>query len=376
MKKSMVIGGGLALAIFAALAWFHFVKLPAMIAEGMANSPRPLITVSAAAAEQRTWRPTLSAIGTLRAINGIDIAAEVSGRVSEISFESGQTVEQGAALIKIDDSVEQADLKSSLASLANARLVLARGQELNKKGDYPQANVDRDIAARDQAAAAVERTRALIEKKNIRAPFAGRIGIRQVDDGEYIEAGKAIVTLQALDPIYVDFSMPERHLGRFEAGSPVMIEVDAAGGIKTAGKITSVDARVNRETRNILVQATLPNPDERLLPGMFADVRVGLPEKTGVITVPQTGIAYSLYGDAVYVLAETEQKAPDGSPVYTVHRRFVQTGDVQRGIVEIREGLAAGEMIVTSGQLKLQDGMQVTVNNSVRLSTDGELKRQ
>jgi membrane fusion protein, multidrug efflux system len=266
--------------------------------------------------------------------------------------------------------VEQADLASAQATLLEANVAFKRQTDLLTKAVASEANVDTARAKRDTAEAALNRIKALIAQKAILSPFAGRLGIRHVELGQYISPGLAMVSLQALDPIWVDFPMPEQNVGKLQVGEKIELSVDAFPGKVFTGSVASLDARVSQETRTLLVRGTLPNPERSLLPGMFANVAVlaGAPAK--VITVPRTAVTYSLYGDSVYVLKNLEGQPAPAKPedtVYVVERRFVKSGQIRQDRVAITEGLKAGEQVVTTGQVKLFNGGHVKVDNSQAL---------
>lgn len=364
MKRAaiLIVAAVVLAAVIGGFAWFQFVVKPEMVRGFITAAPQPVPAVTAQKAEMTAWQPRLPAIGTLRAVSGIDVAPEVAGRVSAIRFESGRAVDKGAVLVQLDDAVEQADLKSGLADLRNAELTLGRQRELLTRGNTSKTSFDAAVSRRDIAAASIERTRALIEQKKIEAPFAGRLGIRQVDLGAYVSPGTTLVTLQQLTPIYVDFSLPEQHIDDLALGQTVEVLVDTYPGRKFVGTLDSIDARVDQDTRNILVRAKIPNPDAALLPGMFANVAVIAGAAGDFVTVPRTAVTYSLYGDSVYVV-----KQEPGEDAATVERRFVRTGDVREDRVAILEGVAPGEVVVTSGQLKLQPGGNVQVDPEARL---------
>jgi membrane fusion protein, multidrug efflux system len=357
--------------------YFQFVIKPQMIKGFITAGGQPPATVSTEPAKAETWMPKLPAIGTLRAVQGVDISSEVGGIVSAINFDSGQMVAQGAVLVQLDDSVEQADLRSGHAQLKKAELELHRQQELLRRSNTAKTSFDAAVAARDTAAATVDRTQALIAQKAIKAAFAGRLGIRNVDLGQYVSPGAAMVTLQRLTPIYVDFPVPEQSMTKLSIGQQVQVAVDAEPGRPFEGKIESIDAKVNQATRNLLVRARVENEEARLLPGMFANVNViaGAPQQ--VITVPRTAVTYSLYGDSIYVVVEApaqEGKAPaaktdkPAAPQLVVDRRFVRVGDSRDDRVAILEGVKAGENVVIGGQLKLQPHARVRVDNSQLLT--------
>jgi membrane fusion protein (multidrug efflux system) len=355
------------------LGYFQFVVKPDMIKGFISKAPQPTNAVAAARAETAKWTPRLPAIGTFRALQGVEVAPQVGGIVREIKFESSQDVGKGASLVQIDDSTEQADLKSNDAALKNAEVSLQRQRQLITGGNTPQANVDAAIATRDQAAAAAEHTRSIIAQKALVAPFAGRLGIRRLDVGQYVSPGMALVTLQQLDPIYVDFSLPEQNLADLKSGQTVETQVDAYPGTTFTGTIRFVDARVSADTRNILIRGEIANREKKLLPGMFANVNVlaGAPKE--VVTLPRTSISYSLYGDSVYVLSPAPQQAGEAQAaaasdqLYTIERRFVRTGDTREDKVAISEGIKPGELVVSQGQIKLQPNARVRVDPNAGL---------
>jgi membrane fusion protein (multidrug efflux system) len=359
------------LAVFlGGLAYFQFVFKPQMIKEFLSSQVPPPATITAEAAQSREWIERLPAIGTLIASQGVDVASQVAGIVTEIGFESGQDVPQGKKLVQIDINVELADLASAEAIQREADVAYKRQVDLLQKSVASEANVDTALAKRDTAAAAVNRIKALIAQKAILAPFAGRLGIRKVELGQYISPGLAMVTLQALDPIWVDFPMPEQNIGKLKEGQVVELTVDAYPGEVFKGQIASLDARVSQETRTLLVRGTLPNPERKLLPGMFANVAVLAGEAAAVVTLPRTAITYSLYGDSVYVV-----KAGEGDAM-VAERRFVRLGPTRDGRVAITEGVAEGETVITSGQIKLQPNARVTIDNSRALEQPAERPKE
>jgi membrane fusion protein (multidrug efflux system) len=354
------------------LGYFQFFVKPDMIKGFISQAPQPVNAVAAARAETARWTPLLPAIGTFRAVQGVEVAPQVGGVVREIKFESSQDVRQGVPLVQIDDSTEQADLKSNEAALKNAEVALQRQRQLITGGNTPQANLDAAWATRDQAAAATERTRAIIAQKAVVAPFAGRLGIRRIDIGQYVSPGTMLVTLQQLDPIYVDFSLPEQNLADLQAGQTLESIVDAYPGTTFKGTIKFVDARVSADTRNVLIRGEIPNPQKKLLPGMFANVNVLAGTPKDVVTLPRTSISYSLYGDSVYVLTPAPQKpgeaqAAGSDQLYSIERRFVRPGDVREDKVAILEGVKPGELVVSEGQIKLQQNARVRVDPNAGL---------
>jgi membrane fusion protein, multidrug efflux system len=372
-------------ALTGGLAYFQFAIKPTMVKGIMAAAFAPKPTaVSVEAARIEKWPPQLTAIGTLRAYQGISIAPQAAGVVTAIHFESGADVKAGDPLINIDDSVEQADLANGLAQLRNAEVTLARQKLLVAGGNTPQSTVDTALATRDSASATVERTRAVIAQKAIRAPFPGRLGLRNADLGQYVAVGTALATLQQLDPIYADFPVPEEALATLAAGQDVSMTVDAIPGRTFEGKIKAIDARVSAESRNVTARAQFDNPDRKLLPGMFANVTVTTGASADVLTLPRTAIVNSLYGDTIFVVkpappsppavptanagqGASAAPAPPAAGGLVVERRFVHVGAVRGDRIAIEDGVKAGEQVVTAGQIKLQDKSPVTVDNTVAL---------
>ena len=374
----------LLVALTGGLAYFQFVIKPNLVKGfiSAAFAPKPTaVTVEAARVEQ--WPPELTAIGTLRATKGVAIAPQAAGVVTAIHFESGDDVEAGALLINIDDSVEEADLANGLAQLTNAEVTLERQKTLVVKGNTPQSNVDAALAARDEAAATVLRTRAIIAQKAIKAPFSGRLGLRNVDLGQYVAVGTSLVTLQQLDPIYADFPVPEGALSTLAAGQGVSMTVDAIPGRSFTGKIEAIDARVSAESRNVTARAAFANPDRKLLPGMFADLTATTGKPAAVLTLPRTAIVYSLYGDNIFVVtpapphggAQAAAADKGGANGLIVERRFVRLGAVRGERIAVEEGVKAGERVVTAGQIKLQANVPVTIDETAALPPPAETPR-
>lgn len=372
MKRAILIVlvlavlGGLA----AGLGYFQLVKKPEMIKGFITKAGQPTNSVAASPARQEKWKATFTAIASLRATQGVDIAPQVGGVVRTIEFESSEDVKKGALLVELDDSTEQADLKSAQATLRNAQVTFQRQNKLSTTGNTTEASLDQATAARDQAQAAVERIKAVIAQKHIVAPFSGRLGIRRIDLGQYISPGTSLITLQQLDPIFVDFQAPEQELARLAVDQEIDVAVDAYPGQVFKGKVKFLDSRVATNTRSFLVRGEIPNPDRKLLPGMFANVAVAAGAAKDVVTVPRTAIAYSLYGDSVYVLKPPAQKpgeaaaapAKGADQLYEVERRFVKVGEAQGDRVEVVSGLKPGETVIDEGQIKLNPGMHVRID--------------
>ena len=353
------------------LGYFQFFVKPEMIKGFIAKAPPPVATVAVTEAKKEEWVERIPAVGTFRAVQGIDVAPQVEGVIRAFHFDSGQEIAKGALLVEIDDTVEQADLKSNLATLKNADMALDRQRQLITGGSTSRSTLDAAEAARDQASAAVERTRALISQKAMVAPFAGRIGLRRADIGQYVSKGTAIASLQQLDPIYVDFPVPEQTIAELATGQVVEVSVDAWPDQPFTGRVISLDARVSAETRNLVVRAEVKNADKRLKPGMFANVAVLVGKAQSLVTLPRTGVTYSLYGDSVYVVkpapaaAGSAQAAPADQMI--VERRAVKLGASRGARVSILGGLEPGEQVVSEGQSKLMAGARVRVDNSLAL---------
>jgi membrane fusion protein (multidrug efflux system) len=326
----------------------------------MQAKPQPPTTVAVATATENEWQPYLEAIGTLVATQGVFVSAEIAGKVREIRFESGEPVEAGTLLLQLDDSIEQAEVEGLVAEAGLDKLEFERAAQLLSDKLGSQADYDRTRANLQKTRADLAARRAQLQKKAIHAPFPGILGIRQVDVGAYLEPGDDIVSLQQLDPIYADFSLPERYQSSIRTGQQVRIRVKAWPDRDFEGMISAIEPRIDSNTRSVRIRATLANPELLLHPGMFAEVRLLLPARGKVVTVPQTAIMYNPYGDAVFVVQPGES-----GPV--VEYRQVQTGVVRDGHIEIETGLQAGERVVSAGQLKLRNGMPVSIDDSVQL---------
>jgi membrane fusion protein (multidrug efflux system) len=352
-------------AAIGGLSYFQFVKKPEIIKSFIAAAAPPPAAVAATVAGTEIWTPRLPAIGTFRAVQGIDVSSQLAGMIEAIHVKNGEDVAKDANLFDIDTSVEQADLKNNLATLKNTELTLDRQKQLTASGNATKANLDAAQAARDSAAASVERVRATIAQKTVVAPFAGRLGLRRYDLGQFLSAGTSFITLQQLDPIYVDFPVPEQSIALLKRGQPLEVSVDGYPGRVFKGEVETVDARVSQDTRNIMVRGLFANSDRVLLPGMFANVAIMAGKPVEAVILPRTAITYSLYGDSVYVIVPVPpasggaQAASPSDIAYKVERRSVRIGDVQDDRVAILEGVKAGDKIVTQGQVKLQPGARV-----------------
>ncbi len=332
-----------------------------IVRQAIMAAPHPAVPVTTAVAKREPWQPVIPAIGTVEAVRGVDIAPQIAGRVVAILFESGQTVKAGQPLIRLDDSIERAQLNETIANLRLMDRNLARGRELVASGNMSRANYDTALAQRDVAQAQHDHIMAQIAQKTVVAPFDGRVGIRAVNLGQYVAAGTMIVTLQSLDPIFVNFRVPERELARIKLGNKVTALVDGLPGREFTGSVSSIDAKIDQTTRNILVQATFANADSALVPGMFANVRVEAGAPRDLVSVPETAVTYSLYGDSVYVVKGE-----------AFERRFVRIEDRRPDFVGLTEGVADGEQVITSGQIRLIPGARITIDNSIALTPPAE----
>src|SRR3977135_4238771 len=331
-----------------------------MITQFFANNKPPAATVTVAAAKSEVIPNLLTAVGDLAAVHQVNVTSDVSGRITDIMFTAGSTVKAGSPLVQLFDGPEQASLRSFKAEAAVAQLSLDRAKQLAARQFGPQATVDQAQAAFDQAQAGIAKTEAIISQKLVRAPFDGELGVRHVEVGQFLTAGTQIVSLTDLSTLYANFTVTEKDSAQLKVGQSVRIAVDAYPGRKFEGTITTIEPQIATDTRNIRVQATIANPDRILKPGMFATTPVVLPDKPPVVTVPETAVDYTLYGDSVYLL--TEKKEDDGKTKLTVTRTFVQTGNRVEGRAEILKGLKAGDRIVAVGQLKLQSGAAVNIS--------------
>jgi len=363
IKRMILMVLALAVVFGGIFGWKYYQGMLKM--QQMASQQRPPATVTTTKAEAATWQPELRAVANLRAANGVAVSPELDGRVVEIAFESGETVAEGDLLVAQDTETEKAELARLRAQRELAETQLARQRQLIRQDQTSQAAVDEAAAEVKTLKAQIEGERTLIAKKHIRAPFDGMLGIRRVDQGQFVSPGQELVTLQALQPLYVDFDLPQQELAKVREGMPVHLTVDTYPDRTFTGEITAIDPEVSQETRNFAVRATVANADQALRPGMFADVAVQLPEKRDVITLPQTAISTNPYGESVFVVQPAEGEGPA-----KVTKRFVRTGERRGDQVAVVEGVEPGETVVTSGQLKLREGARIQVNNDVQPNND------
>lgn len=333
-----------------------------MMNQYLDNMPVPPATISAAPAARMTWDNHLNATGTLVPVNGADLTAEVGGVVTALAFESGQQVTKGTLLAKLDDGVERGELRRLKAQAELARLNLARRQRLFEQQSISRADLDMATSEAEAAQAAAEAAEASVARKNIRAPFDGVLGIRRVNVGEFVNAGTVIVTLQQLDPIDLDFALPERYQSNLRPGLAVEVAVDAWPEQRFAGEVIAVEPRIDETTRSIRLRARLTNGDDKLRAGQFGSVRLLLPGAREVVTIPRTAVDYNSYGDAVFVVRD--RQADDGAELEVV-QRFVRLGEARGDFVEVVDGLQEGDQVATSGLLKLNSNQPVVINNDV-----------
>jgi membrane fusion protein (multidrug efflux system) len=351
------------IAIVAALGGIKFFQVRKAMAEHASFAPPPEAVTSLIAKEEE-WIPSLKAVGSTAAVQGVTVSTDEPGIVHKINFESGQTVKQGDLLVQLEVSQEQAQLRSAEAQMRLSGANLLRQQNLLKSRVSSQADYDSVQAQYDQAVARVEEVKALINKKTIRAPFSGVLGIRAVNLGQYLQSGAQVAPLQSLDPIYVNFWLPQQNLGQIAAGQAVRVEADGLPNVTFDGKINAVDAVVDEATRNVRVQATLSNRNGLLRPGMFVNSQVPLASKASHVVLPATAIQFAPYGDMVYIVEE--MKAPDGKTYRGVRQQVVKVGESRGDRVAILSGVKPGEEVVTSGVFKLRPGVHVQVNNSIQ----------
>ena len=360
MVRWFIIVGLLLALLVGGLVGFNAFRSH-MIAQFFANNKPPPTTVTVAEAKSEVIPNLLTAVGELVAVHQVNVTSDVSGRVTDILFTSGSEVKAGNPLVQLFDAPEQADLASFKAQATVAQLSLDRAKQLAARQFGPQATVDQAQAAYDQANAGIAKTQAIISQKLVRAPFDGELGVRHIEVGQYLTAGTQIVTLTDLSKLYANFTVTEKDSGQLKVGQAIRVSVDAYPGRTFEGKITAIEPQIATETRNIRVQATLDNPGHILKPGMFVTTTVVLPDKPPVITVPETAVDYTLYGDSVFLI--TEKKENDGKTSLSAVRTFVRTGNRVDGRAEIVSGLKPGDRVVAVGQLKLQSGAAVAISS-------------
>ncbi len=379
MTKRMLIMIGAVLVLVLVLAGGFFLHIKTLIA----SAPKPFPqTVTATKVTSQDWQPALAAVGSTVAVRGVDVTTEIAGLVREIHFKSGQDVKKGEILVELNADSDKAQLLALEAAADLAASVLKRDKAQFDAQAIAQAQIDADAADLKSKRALAAQQQAIIDKKTIRAPFSGRLGITTVNPGQYLNPGDKIVTLQTIDPIYVDFNLPQKQVGALQVGQVVNVTSDGFAGVSFPGKITAISPKVDTTTRNAVVEATLANPKHQLLPGMFANASVEVGDKKHYLTLPQTAITYNPYGSTVFVVMTADEaaaaakaaasgasaaapaKAASGSSL-VVQQAFVVTGETRGDQVAILKGLNEGQQVVTSGQVKLKNGTSIVIDNSV-----------
>ena len=363
MTKRMLIMLLLCVVVFGGvfgMKWFG----NKMMNDFIDNMPTPAVTVSSSQVETQQWASTLRAVGSLVAVRGADLTAELDGTVTSIDFESGQAVSAGDQLLTLESVAERSELARLKAQAKLAEIEVERRASLFKRGTISKSEYDTAIAETQVAKAAVEAQQGRVNLKTLRAPFAGELGIRRVSLGQYLRAGDAIVTLQALDPIELDFSLPEKQLGKVNPGDVVTIVVDALGNREFSGEVIAVEPKIDPATRNFDLRARLSNPEKLLKPGLYAKVSVDLNIPRQVLVLPRTAIQYTSYGDSVYAVRPQESGNKEGE--LEVIQRFVTLGEARGDYIEIVDGLDAGDEVASSGLLKLRSGQPVKIDNALQ----------
>jgi membrane fusion protein (multidrug efflux system) len=368
LKKILITTIGL-LILIGAIVGTKVLQITTMIAQTARFTPPPE-SVTTAQVKEENWQLQLSSVGTLSAVHGVDVSAEMDGKVVEIPFVAGSRVRAGDLLVRQDTSVEEAELRAAEAEVDLAAISLKRSRELMAKAAISRSQLDSDEANFKQAVAQADNIRAVIAKKTIRAPFSGALGVRLINLGQILKAGDPIVSLQALDPIFVDFYLPQQELAEIAPGLTVRIDGDSVGSGPVQGAITAINPDVDSATRNVRVQATVANPSSRLHPGMFVNVEAELPHARNVLVVPATAVLAQPYGDTVYVV-EDQKDGSTGAAVHVVRQQVVRLGEQRGDFVEVEGGLAAGQTVVTTGAFKLRPGMRVSAQN--KLAPDAQL---
>ena len=375
-KRMLIMIGGIVVLILA-LAFGFYLHIQKLI--GSAPKPFPQ-TVTSTKVTSQDWQPALAAVGSVAPVRGVDVTTEIAGLVREIHFKSGQDVKQGDILVELNADSDKAQLAALEAAAELSGTVLKRDKAQFDAQAIAQAQVDADAADLKSKRALADQQKAIIDKKTIRAPFSGKLGITTVNPGQYVNPGDKIVTLQTIDPIYVDFNLPQKSVGELEVGQVVNVTTDGFAGVTFPGKITAISPKVDTTTRNVVVEATFSNPKRQLLPGMFANASVQVGDKKHYLTLPQTAITYNPYGSTVFVVMTADEAAAaaraksngasapaaaaSGSGL-VVQQAFVTTGETRGDQVAILSGLKEGQQVVTSGQVKLKNGTSIVIDNSI-----------
>lgn len=372
MKKSIFIAALLVILVIGSLGGIKFLQIRSMIAHGNQFVPPP-VTVSVASVTKDTWESRLSAVGSLEAVQGVMVTAELPGKIVKIAFEPGSKVKAGDLLIQQDITSERAQLRAAKTDVNLTRMNLDRAKQLFTDKVIPQSQFDTAKAEFDQAVARRDDIQATIAKKTIRAPFAGRLGIRLVSLGQVLNEGQDIVSLQSLDPIFVNFLLPQQHLAKVREGMIVRVDTDVLAGEAIEGRITAINSEVDAATRNIRIQATVANPDERLRPGMYADVAIVMPSKLSVMTIPATSVLYAPYSNSVFVV-EQHQGGEGQQPQQMLRQQFVSLGEQRGDFVAVVSGLKENDAVVSTGVFKMRNGLAVVVDNALAPEFQLELR--
>jgi membrane fusion protein, multidrug efflux system len=367
ITKRMIIMLAIVGVVLGAIFYFEWGFLPGFKKQMLASFANPPQTVSTTVAATQDWQPQLKAIGSLRAVRGADLSPQVGGTVSAIHFDSGADVKAGDLLIELSSADDVAKLNSLKAQAELARITYERDQRQLQAQAVSKQIVDTDEQNYRSFQAQVAQQQATLDYKTIRAPFAGRIGIRQVDVGQYLAPGTTVVTLQSLDPIFVDFTLPQQDIAKINVGQKVDVRIDSYPGKVFAGTVSAVNSKIDTATRNVQIRATIANPDLRLLPGMFATVTIDVGTKQNYVTLPQTAVTYNPFGSTVY-LVDNKGKDAKGQDQLVARQVFVTTGDTRGDQVAIVKGVNSGDTVVTAGQVKLRNGSPLHIDNSVQPS--------
>ena len=361
-KKTIILGTAVVVLIL--IFGFRLLQISYIVWQRTSGGTPP-VTVSATPVKVIDTQPFITSIVTLQAINGVNLAAQVPGVINKIFFESGQMVEKGQPIIAMDTSVLEAQLQNAEAVMNYKQVTFQRYDSLYKKGVVSHDQYDSARSDLNQAMATINQLKALIDQMSIEAPFAGKLGLRQVNLGQYLTPGTTITTLEQLDPIYANFNIPSKNISQVKPGQEIQVTVDSYPGEIYTGKVTAVDAIIDQDTRGINIQGTVANPQKELTPGMYGEVKILLPVEKNALVVPQTAVTYTLYGNSIFVVNESKDKSV--KKILTISQRYVTLGERQGTTIIVTEGLKPGDKVVTSGQLKLQDGVNVVIDNSAGL---------
>ena len=365
LRRRMIVMLVSVFVLLGLLVGFNTLKT-ALITYFISSAGLPPATVSTMSAEEEEWQPTLSSVGNIRAFRGVDLSAETGGAVLNVFVKSGMDVKKGDLLIQLNDAADIAQLNSFKAMADLAKVINERDKQQLAIQAISKNVFDTSAADAKSKAAQVEQQAALVAKKSIKAPFSGRVGIIAINPGQYVNAGDKMLTLQTLDPIFVDFTLPQSTAGMIQVGQEIEMKTDAFKDAGFKGKITAVSPKVELNTRNMQIEAMVSNPDKKVLPGMFANVTINLGDRVKYLTLPQTAITYNPYGSTVFIARKTDRKDKQGKPLIEAEQVFVTTGLTRGDQVAIVKGLEPGVMVVTSGQLKLKNGTPLIINNKVQ----------